>query len=85
MDPALEDGVSVLVDHSRIDPADGQIFALGTGDGPLVKRLRPDGDLSRACSDNKRYEPQLIDGEAEVIGRVAWWGHTVGFNRPGGC
>ena len=52
MEPELFDGDSVLVDHSRCDPVEGEIFALRTLEGPLVKRLRFHDDRWWASSDN---------------------------------
>ena len=52
MEPELFDGDSALVDHSRCDPVEGEIFALRTVEGPLVKRLRFHDDSWWASSDN---------------------------------
>ena len=43
MEPKLLDGDSVLVNHASREPIEGRVFAISTGDGPLVKRLRQEG------------------------------------------
>ena len=56
MEPELFDGDSALVDHSRCDPVEGEIFALRTLEGPLVKRLRFHDERWWASSDNDSSE-----------------------------
>ena len=40
MEPAIRDGNLVAVDSGRTDPLDGKLFAVRTGAGLVVKRLR---------------------------------------------
>ena len=72
MEPELFDGDSALVDHSRCDPVEGEIFALRTVEGPLVKRLRFHDDRWWASSDNDSSEngSRPLDGD-DGGGRVA--------------
>ena len=76
MEPKLLDGDSVLVNHASRDPIEGRVFAISTGDGPLVKRLRQEGGRWWAHSDNPNYKPRTLGEDAGVIGRVVWTAHT---------
>ena len=84
MEPELFDGDSALVDHSRCDPIEGEIFALRTLEGPLVKRLRFHDDRWWASSDNDSSEngSHPLDGDDRIIGRVVWWTHTIVEGEP---
>ena len=76
MEPTICDGDSALVDETHTSPRSGKIYALRTGDGPLVKRLRKRDHRWWADSDNDEYEPQPLDDRARIMGRVVWWAHT---------
>ena len=76
METTIYDGDSALVDESRTSPRSGRIYALRTGEGPLVKRLRKRDHRWWADSDNEKYEPQPLDDAARIMGRVVWWAHT---------
>ena len=76
METTIYDGDSALVDESRMSPRSGKIYALRTGDGPLVKRVRKRDHRWWADSDNEEYEPQPLDDRARIMGRVVWWAHT---------
>ena len=76
METTIYGGDSALVDESRTSPRSGRIYALRTGDGLLVKRLRKRDHRWWADSDNKKYEPQTLDDRARIMGRVVWWAHT---------
>ena len=76
METTIYDGDSALVDESRTSPRSGKIYALRTGEGPLVKRLRKRDHRWWADSDNEEYEPQPLDDRARILGRVVWWAHT---------
>ncbi len=76
MEPTICDGDSALVDETHRSPRSGKIYALRTGDGPLVKRLRKRDHRWWADSDNDKYEPQPLDDVARILGRVVWWAHT---------
>ena len=79
MEPEMFDNDTVLVDHSRCDPVEGETFALRTLEGPLVKRLRLHDDRWWACSDNDSPEhgPRPLDADDEIIGQVVWRTHTL--------
>lgn len=83
MEPTINDGDVLLVDESKIEPKDGQIFAMQSeSKGTIVKRLvRSDFDGWIIRSDNPdkaRYgDETLRDGEineVRIIGRVVWRG-----------
>ena len=76
MEPAICDGDAALVDETHTSPRSGKIYALRTGDGPLVKRLRKRDHRWWADSDNDKHEPQPLDDRARIMGRVVWWAHT---------
>ena len=84
LEPELFDGDSALVDHSRCDPVEGEIFALRTLEGPLVKRLRFHNERWWASSDNDSSEngSRPLDGDDAIIGRVVWWAHTIAEDEP---
>ena len=76
MEPTICDGDAALVDETHRSPRSGRIYALRTGEGPLVKRLRKRDHRWWADSDNEEYEPQPLDDRARIMGRVVWWAHT---------
>ncbi|WP_376747979.1 S24 family peptidase [Stutzerimonas kunmingensis] len=80
--PTINDGDVLLVDRSRIDPADGQVFVLAGTDGAIVKRL-VQGPLGQWVlrSDNEdkaeypdRYHLRSNGNEHRIIGKVIWRG-----------
>ncbi|KGU84850.1 S24 family peptidase [Pseudomonas mediterranea] len=83
MEPTINDGDVLLIDESKIEPKDGQVFALQTeSKGTIVKRLVKsdfDGWIIRSDNPDKaRYgDETLRDGEineVRIIGRVVWRG-----------
>jgi len=83
MEPTINDGDVLLIDESKIEPKDGQIFALQSeSKGTIVKRLVKsdfDGWIIRSDNPDKaRYgDETLRDGEineVRIIGRVVWRG-----------
>lgn len=80
--PTINDRDVLLVDRSRIDPVDGQIFVLAGTDGAIVKRLiqGPLGQwVLRSDNDDKGEYPDRShlrsDGnEHRIIGQVIWRG-----------
>ena len=76
MERTIFDGDAALVDETHTSPRSGKIYALRTGDGPLVKRLRKRDHRWWADSDNEKHEPQPLDDRARIMGRVVWWAHT---------
>ena len=80
MAPAILDGDSALVDHSRREPRSGVVFALRTEDGLLVKRLMLHADGWWAESDNKDADDsdsRPLGDTDDVIGQIVWWARTV--------
>lgn len=80
--PTINDGDVLLVDRSRIEPADGQVFVLAGSDGAIVKRL-VQGSLGqwllRSDNDDKeeypdRYHLRSNGNEHRIIGKVIWRG-----------
>ncbi len=76
MERTIFDGDAALVDETHKSPRSGKIYALRTGDGLIVKRLRKRDHRWWADSDNEEYEPQPHDDRARIMGRVVWWAHT---------
>jgi phage repressor protein C with HTH and peptisase S24 domain len=77
MEPTFRDGDILLVDvgvhEVRIDAA--YVFAIG--DELFIKTLqRVPGSGLRVISDNKKYEPYVLNAETkepvEIVGRVRW-------------
>lgn len=83
MEPTINDGDVLLIDESKVEPKDGQIFAMQSeSKGTIVKRLVKsdfEGWIIRSDNPDKaRYgDETLRDGEineVRVIGRVVWRG-----------
>ena len=80
MEPTINDGDVLLVDESKVEPKDGQIFAMQSeSKGTIVKRLvKSDFDGWIIRSDNPAYRDETLrDGEineVRIIGRVVWRG-----------
>ncbi len=80
--PTINHGDVLLVDRSRIEPADGQVFVLAGSEGAIVKRL-VQGPLGQWVlrSDNEdkkehpdRYHLRSNGNEHRIIGKVIWRG-----------
>ncbi|WP_425154720.1 S24 family peptidase [Candidatus Palauibacter sp.] len=73
MEPTLLEGSSVLVDETRRRRRAGEIFAIRSLDGGVVKRLEKD-DRGRwlLVSDNPRYDPVAWGPDDELVGQVRW-------------
>ena len=76
MERTIFDGDSALVDETHPSPRSGKIYALRTGDGLIVKRLRKRNHHWWADSDNDSYEPQPLEDVARILGRIVWWAHS---------
>ncbi|WP_060507357.1 S24 family peptidase [Pseudomonas sp. NBRC 111124] len=80
--PTINDRDVLLVDRSRIDPVDRQVFVLAGADGAIVKRLvqGPFGKwILRSDNDDKDQHPDRFffrseDNEHRIIGQVIWRG-----------
>lgn len=76
MHPRIPDGAVVLVRLNGGDPVAGKFYALDhPTHGPIIKRLRLEGGLWYADSENAGYDPIPIREEgARIIGRAVWVG-----------
>ncbi|MGY5333038.1 S24 family peptidase [Pseudomonas protegens] len=83
MEPTINSGDVLLIDRSKIEPKDGQIFAMySDAKGTIVKRLIQsdfDGWLIRSDNPDKTmYGDQNLSSdeinEVRIIGRVVWRG-----------
>ncbi|QJI32671.1 helix-turn-helix transcriptional regulator [Pseudomonas sp. ADAK18] len=80
--PTISDHDVLLVDKSKVEPVDGQIFVMGNLDGAIVKRLMKSelgGWIIRSDNPNKIMygDEGLPDGEIyehRILGRVIWRG-----------
>lgn len=78
--PTIQDGARVLADLKDTRLREG-IFAFRTGDELRIKRLRRLVDGIEIRSDNDRYSPETLTGDAadevELIGHVLWTGTAL--------
>lgn len=82
MEPTISSGDVLLVDLSKIDPADQQIFVLAGSNGVIVKRLisTPLGHwIIRSDNEDKGIYPdrslsRTDCNEHRIIGQVIWRG-----------
>ncbi|MNR11596.1 putative HTH-type transcriptional regulator [compost metagenome] len=81
--PTINDHDVLLIDKSKIDPIDRQVFVLASADkGAIVKRLIKTALGSwiiRSDNENKDEHPDLILSRKEInehriIGQVIWRG-----------
>lgn len=77
MEPTLEDGGWILVDHQSQELQRRRIFVVRTEDGLIVKRVDRQESGWRLCSDNPDYSPIDFPWGAAVIGRVVWTGKSL--------
>ena len=77
MEPTLENGAFILVDHRRRQRRSDRIFCIRTEDGPVVKRVLRIAGAWRLFSDNEAYRPLPWPAEGTVIGQVMWTGRTL--------
>ena len=81
MEPSIHDGDLVAVDAGRRDPLDGQLFAVRTAAGLVVKRLRQRRGRWLLASDNRAHRSRAVTREDRILGQVAWWGPRDGQQR----
>lgn len=74
MEPSIHDGDLVAVDAGRRDPLDGQLFAVRTAAGLVIKRLRQRRGRWLLASDNRAHRARTVTREDRILGQVAWWG-----------
>ncbi|WP_415842643.1 S24 family peptidase [Pseudomonas reidholzensis] len=80
--PTINDRDVLLIDRSRVEPVDRQVFVLAGVDGAIVKRLiqGPFGKwILRSDNDDKdqhpdRYFVRSDENEHRIIGQVIWRG-----------
>lgn len=82
MMPTLHPDDLVLVDRTKRDLRDGEIYAIVDIAGDVrVKRLERLKDRLILRSDNPSFSSEMrTPDEVEqmtIVGRVVWWGHTV--------
>ncbi len=78
MEPTLPDGCSILVDRSRREPREDEIFVLKSEDGLVVKRLGKDAKGRwQLLSDNPANPPAPLLYGAEIIGEARWMGRSL--------
>ncbi|AVD82669.1 cI repressor protein [Pseudomonas sp. SWI6] len=80
--PTINDRDVLLVDRSKVDPVDRQVFVLAGADGTIVKRLiqgplgqwvlRSDNEDKESHPD--RYYLRSNGNEHRIIGQVIWRG-----------
>ncbi len=81
MEPTLESGDCVLIDHSRnyVDPHGG-IYAIVVHEEIMLKRLQvlyPLGKI-RVISDNSKYQPVEVEPDLlKINGKVIWFGREL--------
>lgn len=79
MSPTIEDGDTVLIDQSQIEPVPGKIFAVSVEGMIYLKRVNAKPGQLIMASDNEAYEPLLVDTRGDladtvrIIGRAVWW------------
>ncbi|WP_416192019.1 S24 family peptidase [Neisseria sp. CCUG12390] len=82
MEGVLNDGDSILINHSETTPRDG-LYVLRLNENLLVKRLQlMPGGIVNVISANEAYPTFEIDlkhlGEdISIIGRVEWFGRNI--------
>ena len=81
MRPTIHDGDLVAVDAGRVEPLDGRLFAVRTGAGLVVKRLRQAGGGWLLISDNPAHPPRPAAEEDRIVGQVAWSGPRARDDR----
>lgn len=78
--PTIADGARVVADLKDTRLREG-IFAFRTGDELRIKRLRRLVDGIEIRSDNDRYPPEVVHGDAAdeltIIGSVLWTGTVL--------
>lgn len=81
MEPTLQSGDLVLVDHGRnyLDPQGG-IYAIAVDDTLMIKRLQTDYPSKKVkiISDNSKYSPMEADiDQVKINGKVIWFGREI--------
>ncbi len=81
MEPELKSGDTVLVDSSQNSIIPGLVYAVGIDDTIMIKRIEKHPGKILLRSDNKEYEPIVVEGEGinsmRIIGRIIWTCRTL--------
>lgn len=86
MEPTINNRDVLLIDESRVDPVDGQVFALfSENKGAIVKQLifsDLEGWIVRSDNQDKTLftDLKIPDGEIHehrILGRVIWRGGVL--------
>ena len=77
MEPALQEGSVILVDHQRVRRLNNRIFVVRTEDGVIVKRLTKKRKRWWLTSDNPTYKPLPFPRDGKVLGQARWAGRTL--------
>lgn len=80
MEPLINDGARVVIDFKDTRLRE-KVFAFRFDDELRLKRLRRTIDGIEVLSENPRYEPELLSGEAlnrfQILGRALWSGSML--------
>ncbi|MDI3325608.1 helix-turn-helix transcriptional regulator [Pontibacterium granulatum] len=82
MEPTISDNNTLLIDTSKQDLTDGNIYVIRVNSHLVVKRVQTllNRDIM-LLSDNKEYHPETIKPDQlqdlQVIGKVVWIGKDV--------
>jgi len=83
MQPTIQGGDSLLVDMSKVEVYDGKIYCIRKEGQLYAKRLqRLSATQLKIISDNKDYEPIIIDFKKDIdidfaiLGEVRWAGRV---------
>ncbi|QQQ17783.1 LexA family transcriptional regulator [Brevundimonas vitis] len=80
MEPLISDGARVVIDFKDTRLRE-KVFAFRFDDELRLKRLRRTIDGIEILSENPRYEPELLSGEAlnrfQILGRALWSGSML--------
>ena len=77
MEPTLEVGDLVLLDHSRTRRTQGWICAVRSGDRLLIRRLRRSERNWFLKSDNPTHPDIAWPPDAAILGRAVWVGRIL--------
>ena len=74
MEPNIRFGDLLVIDHSDLEPREGQLYVLRTDTGLVVKRLKRSGSAWRMTSDNAHWPARDVSEDDRILGHVVWSG-----------
>ena len=77
MEPTIQAGAWVLVDHRRATRQGSSIFAVNLGDKLYVRRAVYSDQDWLLAGDNPKCQTLAWPGEARVLGQVVWMGTVL--------